>query len=128
MAKHIFILTSFLFSLSGSTGEICLKSSSLKKITCNDKWQTQILRSEEPVFVAYKLVVTGSDQRRCRFSPTCSRFLIESIHRHGIYNGIKNGFARAQLSHDNQWDTINTMQINGYGFIFDDPVSNWDSK
>ncbi len=118
-------------------GEInsCLKSHSLQRVSCGEndnKYEKVEIHNHnsfqtEPSFIAYRLAFIGSSERKCRFQPTCSQFLIESIKRHGFVKGTRNAFARAQMLHDDQFGTLKTELRENF-LVFLDPAYNWDEK
>lgn len=85
------------------------------------------MNSTEPTFIAYRLAVKGSTERKCRFEPTCSQFLIEAVKRYGPARGMKIAFARSQMKHDDQFGTLPTAIKNNFLVIID-PVTNWDDR
>jgi putative membrane protein insertion efficiency factor len=35
----------------------------------------------------------------CRFEPTCSRYMVESLKKHGVFKGLSRGFRRLSKCH-----------------------------
>lgn len=118
------------FTVRGE-GPSCLKSSSAHQLTCtkksNDSSEKTPIGQTEPAFIAYRLAVKGSSERKCRFEPTCSQFLVEAIKRFGPIKGMKIAFARSQMKHDDQFGTLPTTIKDNFLIVLD-PVSNWDDK
>jgi hypothetical protein len=128
----IFILnTGYAFGETRS----CLQSASLQRVVCGGNISSQqvfdVKNSNsfftEPSFIAYRLAVSGSSERKCRFQPSCSQFLLESIKRHGFVKGTRNAFARAQMLHDDQFGTL-PIELHDNFLVVLDPVKNWDEK
>lgn len=44
-------------------------------------------------------VIPFASHKLCRFTPTCSEYMIEAIEKYGIRNGIKLGMKRLQKCH-----------------------------
>ena len=46
----------------------------------------------------------------CRFYPSCSNYMIQSIKKYGIYHGVTNGVKRVSKCHPyakvNNWDPV----------------------
>lgn len=105
----------------------CLYSKKLNSLDCNSQpTKTNGLDTIEPTFMAYRLAVKGSSERKCRLEPTCSKFLIHAVKHHGLPRGILFGFARAQIKHDDGFGVL-PKAINRDDFlIILDPVSNWN--
>lgn len=121
--KTSFILIICLASLNATSA--CLKSSRLYSIKCPENSKAINDLNIEPTFISYRLATRGSNIRKCRFSPTCSRFMIESVQRHGFIKGMRNGFARAQMQHDNHWGVLPIDMVSEF-LVVRDPIQNWD--
>lgn len=52
-----------------------------------------------PLFRAYKHIVSDQDNNSCSFHPSCSNYTIESIKRKGFLRGVLNGFDRLSRCH-----------------------------
>jgi putative membrane protein insertion efficiency factor len=48
---------------------------------------------------AYKAFVSPWLGRNCRFEPTCSRYFLESVEKHGAWRGSMRGLARICRCH-----------------------------
>ncbi len=97
-------------------------------MTCN-KSELHENTAPEPAFLSYRLAVHGSTQRRCRFKPSCSKFLIDSVKRHGFLKGVRNGFTRAQLRHDDSFGILaKELSLDKEMILILDPATNWDEK
>ena len=46
-------------------------------------------------------VIPFASHKLCRFTPTCSEYMIEAIEKYGIKNGIKLGLKRLKKCHPN---------------------------
>lgn len=121
-ARYELIFYILLTSYSLQVNASCLNSRQVYSVKCNNKTNSSIV---EPTFIAYRFAVQGSTERRCRFEPTCSRFLIESIKHHGFSKGVLYGFSRAQLQHDDNFGYLRTFYGTGKYLVFIDPVTNW---
>lgn len=44
-------------------------------------------------------IIPLSSHKMCRFTPTCSNYMIEAIEKHGIKKGIKLGLKRISKCH-----------------------------
>jgi putative component of membrane protein insertase Oxa1/YidC/SpoIIIJ protein YidD len=134
MVKQLFIKTST-FTLTlllipyFAHSSTCLYSKKISTLDCSkDRSRDNTSASIEPTFIAYRLAVTGSTQRKCRLEPTCSKFLVLAIKHHGIAKGTLFGFARSQIKHDDGFGLLPKF-INGDDFLYIlDPVSNWSLK
>ncbi len=49
----------------------------------------------------YQVTLSPFFGQRCRFSPTCSQYAIESLHKHGVFKGFLLTIKR--LSHCHPW-------------------------
>jgi hypothetical protein len=61
-----------------------------------------------PVFF-YQRVVSPFLPPVCRFQPTCSQYLVEAVHRHGIVRGSFKGLRRICRCHPlnpGGWDPV----------------------
>lgn len=115
------LLIAFIFN----DAHACLYSTKILRVECKKPFSIT-KKLIEPTFIAYRLAVQGSTERKCRFEPTCSKFLIEAIKYHGPTKGVLYGFARAQLRHDDNYGTFPNIS-NGMGSVFYlDPVQNWE--
>ncbi len=104
----------------------CLNSKNLMKPECRQPSHSHKNDYDlEPTFIAYRLAVRGSSERKCRFEPTCSRFLIEASKQYGLPKGIIFSFARAQMSHDNLFGTLKATVNNDNFMIVKDSIFNW---
>ena len=48
---------------------------------------------------AYKLVVSPMLPSACRFSPTCSEYMMEAVAKHGTVTGVWKGLRRLGRCH-----------------------------
>ena len=127
MVKLQFTLSSLFVCLfvSSAYASECLYPKKLYSRNC--KLLTHVghnYASVEPAFIAYRLAVHGSTERKCRFSPTCSKFLIEAVRSIGPVKGAFFSFARAQMKHDNSFGMLPTFLNDGMLLVLD-PVGNW---
>ncbi len=51
------------------------------------------------ILKAYKLVISPMLPSACRFSPTCSEYMMEAIRLHGVWRGIWLGIKRLGRCH-----------------------------
>ena len=51
------------------------------------------------LFLAYKTIFSSQDIDACVFTPSCSVYMIESIHKHGILRGFFEGQDRLTRCH-----------------------------
>ena len=49
---------------------------------------------------AYQILPLNS-HNQCRFSPTCSNYMIEALEKHGLFRGLKLGIKRILKCHPN---------------------------
>lgn len=104
----------------------CLYSEKLNHVSCKNKSiRNESIGDIEPTFIAYRLAVKGSSERKCRLEPTCSKFLIHAIKHHGLSKGILFGFARAQIKHDDGFGLLPISISSDDFLIVLDPVNNW---
>jgi hypothetical protein len=73
----------------------------------------------------YRLVSATDDHRRCRLQPTCSLFAARAARQLGLLRGLLMGFARAQMSHDDQDGFLPRALGSDGRFIYLDPVERW---
>lgn len=48
---------------------------------------------------AYQFFISPLLGRNCRFEPTCSRYMIESVQKYGVLRGTAKGIARIGRCH-----------------------------
>lgn len=132
MEKLLFIKINFLiFTLLSlchlpAIASECLYSNKLNSISCGAIVKHSESNSDiEPAFIAYRLAVKGSSERKCRLEPTCSKFLIHAIKLHGFSKGLVFGFARAQIKHDDGFGVLPVFINSDDYLVILDPVRNW---
>jgi hypothetical protein len=104
----------------------CLYSKKINTVSCKKSITNAQDLDVEPTFIAYRLAVIGSSERKCRLEPTCSKFLVQAIKYHGLGRGIILGFARSQIKHDDAFGLLPKFVLPNEGMIVIlDPVSNW---
>ena len=47
----------------------------------------------------YKLIISPYLGNNCRYLPTCSEYLVESLNEHGVFKGITKGTKRILSCH-----------------------------
>lgn len=47
----------------------------------------------------YQLIIGPYKPPTCRFTPTCSQYMIEAIQKHGAWKGVKLGLKRIRRCH-----------------------------
>ncbi len=47
----------------------------------------------------YQIIVSPLKPPTCRFTPTCSQYMIEAIHKYGAFKGISLGLRRIRRCH-----------------------------
>lgn len=102
----------------------CLHSKKLYTHECKTKKTTRSSVTTEPAFLAYRFAISGSNLRKCRFQPSCSKFLIEAIKSEGFASGVLYGFARSQMQHDDHQGYLPTFIKDGM-LLVHDPIENW---
>jgi hypothetical protein len=73
----------------------------------------------------YRMVSATDEHRRCRLQPTCSLFAARAARQLGLLRGLLMGFARAQMSHDDQDGFLPRALASDGNFIYLDPVERW---
>jgi hypothetical protein len=126
MKQVIFLMIFGLLFLSSinAIAKSCLISKSLNSFSCAKEIKPSVV-SVEPTLIAYRFAVQGSTERKCRFEPTCSKFFVESMKKHGVTKGILYGFSRAQLRHDDDFGRLKSIYARDGFVVFLDPVENW---
>jgi len=70
----------------------------MKLYECKDNWLNHMNLFMKYIFIApiylYKMILSPFLGRQCRYTPTCSTYMVQAIEGHGVKKGLALGTKR----------------------------------